>query len=85
MKTKTKTKTNRGCKCIDKVDELLRKQGASLDIAFMVPEMYCRVSISTYRVQPRAKLRRLVANFCPFCGKKYPERPEPKIKKAKHA
>jgi hypothetical protein len=57
MKTKTKTKTNRGCKCIDKVDELLRKQGASLDIAFMVPEMYCRVSISTYRVQPGAVVR----------------------------
>ena len=69
-----------GCKCLDKVDALLAEQGAALVISFMFPEMYCRTTIATERKVPRSrvKLKTLVANFCPFCGKKYPEKPKPK-------
>jgi hypothetical protein len=65
-----------GCKCLEKVDAQLAKQGAELDISFAIPEMYCRPVIATQRKDPRSrvKLSRLIASFCPFCGKEYPNR-----------
>jgi hypothetical protein len=70
---KKKRKAPRGCKCIDEVDKLLKEQHAQLTISFGVPDFMCRTIIATERTTPRAKIKTLIANYCPFCGKKYPE------------
>lgn len=71
-----KTKRVRSCGCFTRVNKLLEKQGATLQWVWSFREGYMRTAIVTERLRPRVKLRTLVASFCPFCGKKYPETPE---------
>jgi hypothetical protein len=58
------------CKCAEKVDALLLKQGARLEVTLSTSGL-ARAIVMTYRDRPRVKLKRLVATFCPFCGKRY--------------
>lgn len=72
MKTKTKP-----CKCIPMVNDALRERNAQLVGTIMLRGGTPKVIVATesngetmrHKFQPVM----LAANYCPFCGKKYPE------------
>ncbi|MGE4529573.1 MAG: hypothetical protein AB7D00_14510 [Rhodospirillaceae bacterium] len=60
------------CNCIDESNKLLSEQNATLSHTFIGPR---RVIIATLKKDDKKRGRPpvLAANFCPFCGEKYPE------------
>jgi hypothetical protein len=83
------------CFCIQKVNALLRKRGVTLmaTLSFKSPvRSVSRVVIRTEIAadptdETTGKRRRLplavLADFCPFCGKKYPDPVSPNTKTTK--
>lgn len=65
------------CDCATKVNEQLRPHQTELDVSLMPNKKdIVRVNISTsipYPIKPKRgqKPMRMVATYCPFCGKKY--------------
>jgi hypothetical protein len=68
----------RWCRCVDKANAALAKQNEELVLAYRRDMGVIRTLavVSTQKLDPskRTKLHVMVANFCPFCGKKYPKR-----------
>ncbi len=69
------------CKCI-KVNGLLNEQGHELVLSYLFDpkggDIGTAVVIETQKwlgfTGKKRKKQTLIASFCPFCGKKYPER-----------
>jgi hypothetical protein len=78
---------NRRCFCITKVETAFAKQGEGRHLNVTIPIGKAatwdveRVVLTTYvsaRTDKKRETRRhveLVADFCPFCGKRYPRKP----------
>lgn len=68
------------CECFDKVQKLLAKQGDELAYTLQFAGgKYIKPFpiIETQRKNAKRRARsstRLVPTFCPFCGKKYPQK-----------
>lgn len=69
------TKT-RSCKCATKVNKLLEAQNEELVLSIRLSSGQAYAVILTQKIDPkkRTKKHTLLATYCPFCGKKYPER-----------
>ncbi len=73
-------KPRRWCRCIDHATTALAKQSAEMVLSFTW-DGHCRAIVATQKKMGsprRTRLIHLIATFCPFCGKEYPE---PKAKK----
>lgn len=72
----------RPCRCIDKINKALRTQGMQLNLSFTfvgkntivrtIVET-CHADVDMTKRGRRKKLPRMLATFCPFCGKAYPD------------
>ena len=63
------------CRCLDKANELLSKQGAELVLS-LTRDGHARAVVATQKQLGSHKpLIHLVANFCPICGREYPPLP----------
>ena len=69
-----------GCKCIEKMDKKLREEkNNSIDIMFSVDNGPMRCIVRTTQLNKGESNRKypavtVAATYCPFCGKKYPEK-----------
>lgn len=61
---------NGACSCWPSVDYRLEKQGGCLDTSLdMEGHVYLNVGTCAVFGKPQRKVPRVVASFCPFCGK----------------
>jgi len=61
------------CDCAQKMNSLLEKHGAELDIAVVITQsmgLQTRFRVATKRIDStkRKPIPPVVANYCPFCG-----------------
>lgn len=79
----------KSCKCIDQINDLLKKQGEHLLLSIDIRDWATRTIVATERrptFRTRGKVtHHLVANYCPFCGKKYLDRSIGKPKKSEQS
>lgn len=70
-----KKTSKKGCKCFDEIDKLLKERNGSLVGAIRLRGEPVRayVAIQKFDEASRVKPGFLAANYCPFCGEKYPE------------
>lgn len=64
------------CGCIAKIDADLKPSGQCLDATMFGERKATIMLIRTDKWKHenrRSKPTRMIANFCPFCGEKYPE------------
>ncbi len=62
------------CKCIDELNELLKEKNTRLVVSVSSKTGAEKVAVYTERVEHRGgRVTVVVANYCPFCGVKYPE------------
>lgn len=78
MSAAKKKNAPKGCACIAEVNKVLYERNAVLHTTLplslgAVPRTLIATEVVTPRRRQRAQPSRLVANYCPFCGKKYPE------------
>jgi len=74
----------RQCRCIEKVNKLLAKQNRELILSYSLSVNIVRCVVETDRIMgKRSRPTRLVASFCPFCGREYPAYPVEKARKMK--
>lgn len=73
---------SRGCKCIEKVDKALKEQNTRLVVAIFLDGSPERAIIEVEKIDSKNRTRpkRMIASFCPFCGKKYLDRAVDKTK-----
>jgi hypothetical protein len=64
-----------GCSCIETVNRLLEPQNRRLVLSFNVLLRDLRAVVVTEKRNPRLRTRpsHMIASFCPFCGRAYPE------------
>lgn len=57
--------------CFAKADEALAPFNSAIDFAFSITDSDSRPQIRTYKVNTskRGQPKRLLATYCPFCGK----------------
>lgn len=60
--------------CFDSADHVLGKQNTRLTFAMQLPSGEERLVIATEKVddKKRGAVVRMMANFCPFCGRHLP-------------
>lgn len=69
-------KVKAGCRCIEKSDKTLASVGIRLVVMYSLSGGPNRVILMTERLKLERGSKKpptLMAVFCPFCGKKYPE------------
>lgn len=60
------------CRCVDKVQEELKKQNQQLVLAFRTNgAAFPVIETMKHDASKRTRRKMLVATFCPFCGRKY--------------
>ena len=68
------------CNCIALADEFWNKQGYQIDVTLFIDGSPARInyfSVAKNIYNKKLKPKRIVAAYCPMCGKKYPEREKP--------
>ena len=73
--------TVKGCKCIDNALPQLALQNTRLVVLLSFTGECDKVVVATDRLEKKRdgkKALTVIATYCPFCGKKYPTKKEPK-------
>lgn len=75
------TKRLQTCGCLSKVNAALKKKGENTRVdSVLIFAVGTGLSVSIPRLatikaeKSRKRMRTIVPAYCPFCGKKYPER-----------
>lgn len=69
-------KSKKGCDCIKKVNKMMKPRGYAVHHTLGVggaPQMVALDLVKIDDLKPRRGSSILVASYCPFCGKEYPE------------
>jgi hypothetical protein len=65
------------CDCVEKMNELLKEKNGKIAQGFQYSKgglTLLPTFVSTEKIESRKKAPpTVVANYCPFCGEKYPE------------
>ncbi len=61
------------CDCPAKFNEALAKQGHNTKVITTLFTGKCALYVEKADSKVRQKPINVIANYCPFCGKKYPE------------
>lgn len=78
--------TSPGCRCVQRVNKALAPTGFELHVAF-TRDGKVHPTIAMLPLEGAKRPRRrtvLTCNFCPFCGRKYPDTKKPPSPKKVH-